>query len=176
MDEAEIRALSRMLDRLDYYRLLRVEPGAPAPEIRAAFHRMRRDFHPDAFCEHDPELRQAVGEISKRVNEAYQVLRAPQRRASYEKALELGHLRLSSEVEEEVRDPEQTPGGSTAQGKRFWADVEKAEKTGDLPAALNAIKMALTFEPKNPHFQEKLESLRAKSRKKSKSSNPFVIR
>ena len=60
MNAAEIRALSRMLDRLDYYKLLRVDRGAPMGDVRVAYRRARREFHPDAFLEFDPVVRGAI--------------------------------------------------------------------------------------------------------------------
>ena len=75
MKVEEIQALSRMLDRMDYYRLLRVAPQAQPAEIRSAYHRARREFHPDSFLDAEPDVRHAVDRIAKRVTEGYMVLR-----------------------------------------------------------------------------------------------------
>ena len=179
MNEAEIRALARMLDRMDYYRLLKVDRDAAPPTIRSAYHAMRRGFHPDAYHEQEPELVAAVSQISKRINEGYQVLRNPGRRKAYDQALqEGGELRFSAKHEEAQRQEVEARDGRTANGKRFWADAQRAEKSGDLAAALKAVKMALTFEPDNPHFKQKREELDAKvpAKPKGGGSNPFSIR
>ena len=46
MTEEEIKALARILDRVDYYRLIKAEREASDSEIRAAYHQARRRFHP----------------------------------------------------------------------------------------------------------------------------------
>jgi len=172
MNEAEICALSRMLDRMDYYRLLRLERSAPASAVRGAFQKMRREFHPDAFQNHDDEIRVAVSRIAKRVNEAYQVLRDTSRRKGYEESLGRGELRFDPKAEAAQKEASLS-GGHTPKGKRFWDDAVRFERGGNIPAALNALKMGLTFEKDNPDFKSKLEELQAKLPKKT---NDFAIR
>lgn len=174
MEHAEIRALARMLDRLDYYRLLRIEPGAPPARVRAAYHAMRRDFHPDAYLSCADEVRDAVSLISRRVNEGYQALRDPTRRSAYDRGLQEGRLRFTPETREAVREQAEAPRGQTPNGRRFFSRAEAAERRGDLAGAVADLKMALTFEPSNPHFRAKLEALQA--RLPRKKGNPFAIR
>lgn len=176
MTEAEIRALSRVLDRLDYYKLLRLERGAPAPAVHDAYRKMRRGFHPDAYMASDDELRTAVGQISKRVNEGYQVLRDSARRAAYDQSLEKGQLRFTADAEEVARSEKAAPGGTTANGKRCFGEMQTAERSGDLVGAVNSMKMGLRFEPENEHFKAKLEELQARIPKKKKSANPYTIK
>ena len=172
MNEAEICALSRMLDRMDYYRLLRLERSAPASAVRGAFQKMRREFHPDAFQNQDEEIRSAVSRIAKRVNEAYQVLRDSNRRKSYGESLSRGELRFDPKAEAAQKDAV-VAGGRTPKGKRFWEDAVRFEREGNIAAALNALKMGLTFEKDNPDFKNKLQDLRAKLPNKK---NDFAIR
>lgn len=176
MKDSEIQALARILDRVDYYRLLKVERSAAPPAVRAAYRRMRRNFHPDAYQHRSEELREAVSQIAKRVNEGYQVLRDSGRRAAYDRSLERGELRISTRTEEEAKEQAEERTGSTASGRRFFQEAVQAERAGDLVAAVKSIKMALTFEPSNEHLQQKLADLEAKVPKKAKSSNPFAIR
>ena len=175
MTEAEIQALSRMLDRLDYYKLLRIEHDATAPKIREAYHQMRRGFHPDACHGKGPELRAAVGEIAKRVNEGYQVLRDSARRTAYDRALDQGQLRYSAATEESMKTEAAAVGGTTPNGKRFYKQSEAAERGGDFETAISTLKMAITFEPGNEHFETRLADLQARAPKK-KNSNPHAIR
>lgn len=62
----------------DYYAALGVSREAGADEIRKAFRRLARKFHPDVSKEPDAEARM------KEVNEAYAVLSDPEKRAAYD--------------------------------------------------------------------------------------------
>ena len=62
----------------DYYETLGVEPGAGEAEIKTAYRRLARKYHPDVSKEAGAE------EKLKAVNEAYEALRDPQKRAAYD--------------------------------------------------------------------------------------------
>ena len=83
----EIKALARVIDRVDYYRLLKVDPAADAEALRSAYHDARRRFHPDAYLAHPDDVRDAVDLIARRITEGYLVLRDRTRRAAYDSAL-----------------------------------------------------------------------------------------
>jgi curved DNA-binding protein len=62
----------------DYYQTLGVAREASADDIRKAFRRLARKYHPDVSKEPDAEARM------KEVNEAYAVLSDPEKRAAYD--------------------------------------------------------------------------------------------
>ncbi|MDO4708808.1 MAG: DnaJ C-terminal domain-containing protein [Pseudomonadota bacterium] len=62
----------------DYYATLGVEPSAGDAEIKGAYRRLARKYHPDVSKEAGAE------DKFKAVNEAYEALRDPQKRAAYD--------------------------------------------------------------------------------------------
>src|SRR5205085_5031288 len=87
MDEAfeiEAQALAQILDELDYFQILKVGQNASPSEIKAAYYRESRAYHPDRFFQMDAsEFKDAVGRIYKRINEAYVCLRDDVKRTKY---------------------------------------------------------------------------------------------
>jgi len=69
-----------MRERPDYYAILGVEPDASPEEIRRAYRRLARQYHPDVN-NGDPEAEERF----KAISQAYQVLSDPQRRAAYDR-------------------------------------------------------------------------------------------
>ncbi len=62
----------------DYYQIMGVGRDASADDIKRAYRRLARKFHPDVSKEKDAEVR------FKEVGEAYEVLRDPEKRAAYD--------------------------------------------------------------------------------------------
>lgn len=60
------------------YRVLGVDKGAPWDDVRAAFHRMTKIYHPDKYAsvELPPEVRTYLESKAKEVNAAFRMLRA----------------------------------------------------------------------------------------------------
>jgi curved DNA-binding protein len=69
----------------DYYSVLGVEPGAGEGEIKTAYRRLARKYHPDVSKEAGAE------EKFKSVNEAYEVLRDTEKRAAYDQLRTRGY-------------------------------------------------------------------------------------
>jgi curved DNA-binding protein len=66
------------MDYKDYYKALGVKRLSTAQEIKAAFRKAARKYHPDINAGADAEAK------FKDINEAYEVLKDPERRATYD--------------------------------------------------------------------------------------------
>lgn len=91
----------------DYYRTLGLERDASQEDVKRAYRRLARKFHPDVSKEPDAEER------FKEVNEAYEVLKDPEKRAAYD--------RLGSEWKtgQEFRPPPDWDAGFEFRGGGF---------------------------------------------------------
>src|SRR5438309_11585880 len=72
------------MPRTDLYGILGVPRSATPEEIKRAFRQRAREFHPDV--NQDPR----ADERFKEINEAYQVLSDPERRALYDRTGRIG--------------------------------------------------------------------------------------
>ena len=79
-----------MADKRDYYEVLGIDKSASADDIKKAYRKKAKEFHPDLHPG-DKECEQKF----KEVNEAYEVLSDADKRAKYDQygfALSLIHI------------------------------------------------------------------------------------
>lgn len=91
----------------DYYKTLGVARDATAEELKKAFRKLARKYHPDVSKEADAQLRM------QEVNEAYAVLSDPEKRAAYDQ-LGSGHR-----PGQEFRPPPDWDAGFEFSGRGF---------------------------------------------------------
>ena len=88
----------------DYYKIMGISTGASADEIKRAYRKLARKYHPDVSKEPDAEER------FKELGEAYEALKDPQKRAAYDKLYQGGW--------KEGEDYTAPPGSGICQ--RWW--------------------------------------------------------
>ncbi|HZY03960.1 MAG TPA: DnaJ domain-containing protein [Anaeromyxobacteraceae bacterium] len=170
----EVAALVQALDQLDYFGVLKLPQTAGVAEVKAAYHRESRAYHPDRFAAlPDQALREQIGRIYRRINEAYTVLRDDAKRKKYVADISgpdrEKKLRFTEADEAQVKDAQkkkiEEQFGQTPNGRKFYAAAMADIQAGRWDAAERNLKSALMYEPQNARFKEQM-ALVEKSRPK----------
>ncbi len=158
--EIEAHALAQILDELDYFQILKVGQSASPVEIKTAYYRESRAYHPDRFFQlPSSDLKDAIGRIYKRINEAYVCLRDGARRLKYLADVSgpdrARRLRFVEASEQELKKDKEQEVGITPQGRKFFLAGLQDLAAQRFAAAERNFKMAITYEPSNPNYKAK---------------------
>jgi curved DNA-binding protein CbpA len=170
--EIEAQALAGIVDQLDYFQILKIEQSVGIGEIKEAYFRESRLYHPDRyFGLPEGELKSAVSKIYKRINEAWVCLRDDRKRDKYVSDISgpdrEKKLRYTDVSEEELKKARDAEMGTTPQGKKMFQAGLLDLESGRYTQAAQNFKMALMYEPANVLFKQKQdESLKLASGKK----------
>ncbi|MCB9591156.1 MAG: DnaJ domain-containing protein [Sandaracinaceae bacterium] len=162
------------LDLLDYYTLLGVDPNAEAREIRDAFRKFARRYHPDRFAGDDERLARST-QIYRRGSEALQILTNPVSRRAYDRLLRLGKVRLGAddrdraELDERRARAEQSAAAPASpirspQAAAFYERSAAAARTGQWREAWRLMKSAVDAEPDNELLRARLNQIESRLR------------
>ena len=177
----EVEARAAALDAMDYFEVLGLPRDAGADAVKAAYYRESRAYHPDRYAAlPSPELRELIGRIYRRINEAYTVLREDAKRQRYlgdvsgpDRAKKLRFTEVDeAAVKDEKKKKLEEQYGQTPNGRKLYATALKEAEAKRWDAAERAIKSALMYEPANARFKELLAQV---ERSKPKV-DPFKIR
>lgn len=178
----EVEQRAAALDDMDYFEILRVPRTAGSADVKAAYYRESRAFHPDRFAALPSEqLKGLIGRVYRRVNEAYTVLRDDVKRAKYVADVSgpdrARKLRFGEEDEAQVREELKRRAeeqlGTTPNGRKFYAVALTEIAAQRWESAERALKSALMYEPGNARFQEALANL---ERQRPRNSDPYRIK
>lgn len=161
----KLKLFWKALPKLSYYQLLEIPMEASDAEIKAAFYRASREYHPDRYFRFPNEnFRNAVNVIYKRVSEGYTVLKNPAWRASYDTLLKADPANIRFSIQDEEKRKQQggtTYDGGSGPGKKYWQAAMEALRNMNTAGARMQLQLALGIEPNNAAFKAKLEELKA---------------
>src|SRR6201984_2155853 len=114
---------------IDYYRILGIDRTAAEKDIKSAYRKLARQYHPD-LNPNDPEANKKFQQI----NEANEVLTDPEQRKQYDKHAE--HCQQGEEREQHARQQQQNRqqyggGQYSGFGGGFGQGFESFEDFGD---------------------------------------------
>lgn len=141
----------------DYYEILGVTPDATQAQVREQYRFLLLAWHPDRFP--TPAQKEKAEEKAKEINEAYEVLRDPARRARYDEELAFSTSWPRNGAEERESSTHETEGHhrdkqgarprtqSTAEHQRAraeqWPETQQGTKRHDLTQKRNKLPMII---------------------------------
>lgn len=161
------------LDQLDYYTLLGVDEKASTGEIRRAFRRFARKYHPDRYATAPEDKRRRATDIYQRGSEGVQVLCDPDARKLYDLALAKGILRLTAAQRDGARRilegakkrTSRAPTIRSTHARAYYDKAMKALASRDYRSAWKALRAAAREEPGNPLIDDRLAKVGAALRR-----------
>lgn len=154
-----------VLDRLDYYYLFGVKKNATVEEIKRAYLSIAAKFHPDRNRDATGEVKTAIYQIFKRLNEANSILGDSEKRAAYDRHLAKGQVRYQSSGRRVMSKSKQAELVSAVAQEFFKKALDEYAKGNWSNAKFN-IQLALANEGSNSLAEELLEKIKKEQNKK----------
>jgi curved DNA-binding protein CbpA len=160
-----------------HYRMLQVERRAEAKEIKRAYFRVSREFHPDSYFRKNlGSYKQKIEAIFKRISRAYEVLGNEQKRQAYDGTLP--YESTPEEIEDRRNVAERRERDRALKKERrqrllrrspvvlrkrkalkHYEDAQSYVEQNEYTKAANSIRLALTLDPKNEIFERLLDEV-----------------
>lgn len=168
---AEVQKMFEEYERLGYYGVLSVKTSAPAEEVRRAYYRMAKKFHPDKHFLLPAEMKHKLNVLFSYITTAYSTLTNPARRKEYDDSLTVRAEKLGSNVDIAISKYKagmsELKQGRFEEAARLFAEASYLDgsiakyhfhygvamgKTGNAREAEKAISRALKSDPYNPEY------------------------
>lgn|GEM_PF-840990 len=135
----EIDARRRQIGELDHYALLGVARNTSAADLKRAFLKTAKRFHPDAVARLGLDaLKREANELFAAITRAHEVLSDPERRREYDAALD-GHVQVDAD--------------RVAQAETLYRKAELLMRAGQFRQALDLAQGAVALWPEDAAYQ-----------------------
>ncbi len=135
----EIEKLRSSLGEVDHYQILGIEKAANPANIKKAYFKAAKQYHPDTLARLGLEaLRKDASEVFARIAEAFEVLSDPEQRKEYD-------ARLRGELSE-------VDAKRLAQAETSYRKGEILLRMGDFAGALDYLRPAVEIWPDEPVY------------------------
>jgi hypothetical protein len=136
---AEIAAKRARLAELDHYELLGVAKNVVPGELKRAYLKSAKRFHPDALSRLGlEELKRDANELFAAITRAHEVLSDPERRREYDAGL-AGHVQVDAD--------------RVAQAESLYRRGELMMRAGQFGGALDLVQGAVNLWPEDSAYQ-----------------------
>lgn len=126
---------------------LELKPGASAEDIKMAYHRMAKQWHPDRF---EGEEKTVAEARFREISEAFALLRDPASRQKLEQ-------QMGMPAPPVPEAPKASPVERTAED--WFAEAKREDEVGDSERALGLVQYAIRLDPKNPQYHLELAQM-----------------
>jgi curved DNA-binding protein CbpA len=145
--------LARTKAARDHYEVLHVSPAAGPDEIKDAYHRLARQYHPDRFHQSDADLRSQISSAFARVAQAYEVLSDRKQRVNYDKGPDGKPAGAPKTPEVKKPSPAATAKKEESRAEQSFKRGFEAMKTNEFERAIPLLAEAATLEPRNARYR-----------------------
>jgi curved DNA-binding protein CbpA len=146
--------LARLKNAKDHYDVLDVARIATPDEIKDAYHKLARQYHPDRFHQAESDLRAEIGSAFARVAQAYEVLGEAKQRSAYDKKRDTRSSAAASPGPEAKKDsgaPAETREENRAKIS-FRRGMEALEQN-QFEEAARLLAEAATLQPREARYR-----------------------
>ncbi len=140
----KIRQACEALPHQDHYQVLGLNPDATRDEVRRAYFKLAKEYHPDRHLQEDMgDLREALEALFQRITQAYDTLLVEKTRKEYDLSLAMGAAHKTAA--EATLSPEQ-------QAMQQYERAKEAFKKGDMSQVVYCMEWALRLGPEKPGY------------------------
>ena len=139
------------LSHKDYYTLLGVTTTADLAQIKAAYYRLARKFHPDRYYGlDDATVKEKIDIIFSTINVAYETLKNTKNRHAYDSAtLDEKRINVSTQVKEAAQPK---PEDVARVAEDYYQRAQKAYSSRNFYEAVQFLRSATQIAPEVPRY------------------------